>query len=168
MFVHMEGSGADRKFTELFPLTNGVPTDVIAGNPPMRIPWSAVESMSDAQRARYDLYRVTPGEVPPGEQATRYHFVWRGDHVEQVVEESQPIPPPPGDALAIATLANGRIDAGIQAGLAGVTAAERLKKPKPRKARSTDDQLADLQAQIDALQEAMRAMLQAQIGRQPR
>lgn len=78
-----------------------------------------------------------------------------------VMTFSESFPPPPGpDPLAEAQRANTRLDAGIEA------AAQSAARPPPARAVGTDpvtqDQFNVLQTQVDALQAAVTAMLQAQ------
>lgn len=77
-----------------------------------------------------------------------------------------PAPPPPsftGDMRD----ANQRLDAGIAAAQPSMDDATQAQNRAGR-ARTTEDQIAILQVQVDALTSAMQDMLTAQLGKTPR
>lgn len=167
---HIVQKTADGKLTELFPLTNGLPTQIIAGDPPAQWPWLITESMPDAELNKLGIYRVANAEPPFGQVIIKYHFEMQGGKVVQVIDQTADEPARLPDPLTVAQYANQRIDAGIAAGMEAVDQVDvaRSRTRAPRAGAVTQDQIDALQAQIDILQEALKATLQAQVGRQPR
>lgn len=113
-----------------------------------------------------DLYdgvkRIADGMIIPnaaGNKDWQAYQVWLAEG-----NEPNPADPPPLVKVDVRD-ANQRLDAGIAAAQEPLAAADAAGK---RRTRTTDDQIAALQQQVNALQTAMESMLQAQTGKTPR
>lgn len=107
--------------------------------------------MSDYQYKMVDgeLIPLTPEEIAA---------------LEEMEQNHTPLPQQPPDQGA---RANQRLDAGIAAAQPAVDDAQQAGN-RVQLARTTEDQLAALQVQVDALTQAMSDMLIAQTGPTPR
>lgn len=85
--------------------------------------------------------------------------------LEEAEKNPPPLPQPPVDQGAVA---NQRLDDGIAAAQASMKASAARQKPKTKEVPSWQEGDAILQSQIDALQTAVKEMLEAQAGPQPR
>lgn len=103
-------------------------------------------------------YKLVDGELVP---LTEADIAQREEDAKNAPPFPPPLPPDQGER------ANQRLDAGIAAAQPAVDDAQQASN-RVQLARTTEDQIAAMQVQIDALTQAMSDMLIAQTGPQPR
>lgn len=100
--------------------------------------------------------------VPAQENNAEYQLIVADPGLSAVLPYA-PLTPPAADVRD----ANQRLDAGIAAAQPGMEDATQA-QARLKRARTTEAELAALQAQVDALTLAMQSMLTAQLGKTPR